>query len=166
MNIAGRIAWVLFGLSAIPIHLLIAINLPKWFIRAMDKLRRGYIYKGRENANGGSCRVAWDKVQRPLELGGLGVLKLEIMSWALQIQWFWLCKTDPERPWQGLEIKVHPNALALLNVAMETHAGQGDSTLFWTEKWLMGCSDGPSATCGGSYSIQSPKAMNCGTSST
>lgn len=49
-------------------------------------------------------------------------------------------KTDPERPWQGLETKVHPNALALFNVAMETQIGRGDKTLFWTDKLITGCS--------------------------
>lgn len=37
MNLAGRTAWVRFVLPAIPIYVLIAINVPKWFIRAVDK---------------------------------------------------------------------------------------------------------------------------------
>lgn len=86
MNMAGRVAWTWFMLSTIPIHVLIAIKVPKWFIRAIDKFRRGLIWSGRENANGGSCQVTWDKVQRPLEFGRLGVLNLEVMSWVLQIQ--------------------------------------------------------------------------------
>lgn len=135
MNIAGRTAWVKFVLTAIPIYVLIAVNVPKWFVRAIDKLRRGYILEGRDNANGRSCRVAWDKVQRPLDLGGLGVLNLEMMGWALQIRWLWLRKTDTTRPWHGLELQVHPHAHA-----MTTEIGDGNSTLFWTEKWLMGAS--------------------------
>ena len=67
-------------LSAIPIYVLIAIKVPKWFIKAVDKLRRAYLWKGRKQINGGSCLVAWEKVQRPLDLGGLGVLNLEYMS--------------------------------------------------------------------------------------
>lgn len=72
MNLAGRTAWVRFVLSAIPIYVLIAINVPKWFIRAVDKIRHGYMWNGRQQANGGNCLVAWDKVQPPLDLGGLG----------------------------------------------------------------------------------------------
>jgi hypothetical protein len=35
MNLAGRATWVRFVLSAIPIHVLIAVKVPKWFIRAV-----------------------------------------------------------------------------------------------------------------------------------
>lgn len=140
MNMAGRTTWVRFVLSAIPIYVLVAINVPKWFIKAINKLRRGFLWKGRHNANGGSCLVAWEKVQRPLDLGGLGILNLEQMSWALQIRWLWLKKIDSARPWKGLEIPVHQNAVALFNIAIVSHVGNGANTLFWSDKWFFGCS--------------------------
>jgi len=68
---------VRFVLSAIPIYLLIAINVLKWFIKAIDKFRRGFLWKGREQANGGCCLVSWEEVMRPLDLGGLGIPNLE-----------------------------------------------------------------------------------------
>jgi len=89
MNRAGRITMVRFVLSAIPVYLLIAINVPKWFIKAIDKIRNGFIWKGKEQANGGCCLVASEKVMRPLFLGGLGIVNLEIMTWALQARWQW-----------------------------------------------------------------------------
>jgi hypothetical protein len=39
MNMVGRVAWVCFVLSAIPIFVLIAMKVPKWFIKAINKLR-------------------------------------------------------------------------------------------------------------------------------
>lgn len=89
MNMVGRAVWVRFVLSALPIHVLIAINVLKWFIKAIDKHRRSFLWRGRQQANGGSCLVSWDKVQRPLDLGGLGILNLQIMGWALQARWLW-----------------------------------------------------------------------------
>jgi hypothetical protein len=83
MNRAGRVTMVRFVLSAVPIHLLIAVNVPKWFIKAIDKIRRGFLWKVKDQANGGCCLVAWEKVMRPLDLGGLGILNLEVMAWAL-----------------------------------------------------------------------------------
>jgi hypothetical protein len=38
MNMARRVAWVRFVLSAIPIYVLIAMKAPKWFIKAINKL--------------------------------------------------------------------------------------------------------------------------------
>jgi hypothetical protein len=85
MNMASRVTCVRFVLSAIPIYVLIAMKVPKWFIRSIDKLQRAFTSKGQKQVNGGSCLVAWEKVQRPLDYGGLGILKLEFMGWAVQI---------------------------------------------------------------------------------
>ncbi|GJN27992.1 hypothetical protein PR202_gb16068 [Eleusine coracana subsp. coracana] len=140
MNIAGRAASIWFVLSEIPIHILIAIKVPKWFIKAINKLRRGFHWKGQNKENGGSCSVPWEKVQRPLDLGSLGILNLEHMSWALQIRWLWLREMDIERPWRGLDIRVHQTAAALFDISLLTNIGQGTTTRFWTDKWLFGCS--------------------------
>jgi hypothetical protein len=90
--------------------------------------------------NGSACLVAWDKVQRPLDLGGLGILNLEYLSWALQIRWLWLQKIGDARVWKGLQILVHANAFALFSVAINTVIGNGTNTLFYTDKWFMGIS--------------------------
>jgi hypothetical protein len=39
MNMVGRVALVRFVLSAIPISVLIAMKVPKWFIKAINKLQ-------------------------------------------------------------------------------------------------------------------------------
>ncbi|WVZ88479.1 LOW QUALITY PROTEIN: hypothetical protein U9M48_034996, partial [Paspalum notatum var. saurae] len=124
LNWAGRLVVVRAVLSAIPIHLMIALGLPKWAIKAIDKRRRGFLWTGKEKANGGNCFVAWDKVQRPLQYGGLGITNLETMGWALRIRWLWLQKTDSSRPWEA---------------AVETDIGNGEDTKFWTDRWLQGC---------------------------
>ena len=43
MTLAGRAVLVRFILTAIPIYLLLAIKVPKWFIRTVDKIRRGFL---------------------------------------------------------------------------------------------------------------------------
>jgi hypothetical protein len=140
MNRAGRATLVQAVLSAMPVHLLIAINVPKWFIKAVDKIRRGFLWQGKEKANGGCCLVAWEKVLRPLDLGGLGIPNLEVMAWALQIRWQWFKKTRADRPWTDLELPSHPNSIALFTIAVTTEVGNGNNTLFWTDRWLHGCS--------------------------
>ena len=138
MNMAGRATWVQFVISALPIHVLIALNVPKWFIKAINKIRRAFLWKGRREVQGGCCLVAWEKVQRPLELGGFGILNLEIMGWALQVRWLWLRKTDTSKPWLSLDIPIHANVAALFQIALQTTIGSGSTTKFWTDKWING----------------------------
>jgi len=138
MNRAGRLVMVRAVLTATTIHHLIALDLPKWVIKAIDKLRRGFLWKGREKANGGNCLVSWDRVQRPLELGGLGIHNLEVLGWALRIRWLWSQRTDPDRLWGGLHGSVPAKAKAMFEVAVRTVVGDGNTTKFWTDRWIDG----------------------------
>jgi hypothetical protein len=105
MNQVGRITWVRFILSAIHIYMLINIKVPKWFIEAVDKLHHAFVWKGNKQVNGGNCLISWDIVQRPLELGGLGIPNLEYMRWALQLQWLWFKKLTRKDPSQVLKYR-------------------------------------------------------------
>lgn len=75
---------------------------------------------------------------RPLELGGLGIINLETMGWALQMRWLWIEKTKPDRPWAGLEIPVHPHSSAMFAISVVTTIGNGEGTLFRSDCWLHG----------------------------
>lgn len=140
MNMAGRKVMVQFVLAAIPIHLLIAINVNKWMIKAINRIMRGFLWKGREHVQGGFCLVAWDKVQRPIDLGGLGIQNLEVMAWSLQMRWLWFAKTQVDRPWNGLELPAHANVKAMFKISIISNVGNGQNTLFWTDRWIHGCS--------------------------
>ncbi|GJN20313.1 hypothetical protein PR202_gb07676 [Eleusine coracana subsp. coracana] len=52
-----------------------ALDLPPWAIKAADK--RSFMWHGRKDAKGGHCLIAWPKVIRPKELGGLGISDLK-----------------------------------------------------------------------------------------
>lgn len=70
-------------LTAIPIYHLIALQCPKWVIKSIDKILRGFLWKGRNDIKGDHCIVGWARVCRPLSLGGLGIHNLETLGWAL-----------------------------------------------------------------------------------
>jgi hypothetical protein len=68
----------------------------------------------------------------------LGILNLQTFGWALQIRWLWTQKTDPTKLWVGLQIQVPKNDHALFNMAVDSIMGNGESTLFWKDRWLHG----------------------------
>jgi hypothetical protein len=135
---AGRLTLVKAVLTAIPIYHLLVLQCPKWVIKAIDKIRRGFLWKGRKDIKGGHCVVGWTRVCRPLNVGGLGIHDLEILGWALNVRWLWLRKTQAERPWTEFDIKVHPNAEALFQASVHSSVGDGATTLFWTDRWIQG----------------------------
>jgi hypothetical protein len=45
--------------------------------------------------NGGSCLMSWEKITRPLNLGGLGIPNLQLMGWALHARWLRFQKLIP-----------------------------------------------------------------------
>jgi hypothetical protein len=104
MTQASRAIQVQHVLTTIVIYHAMALDLPKWAINAIDKIRRGFIWKGRKDVLGGQCLVAWGKVTRPKELGGLGISDLQRLNWALRVRWLWMEKTDPSKSWADLPL--------------------------------------------------------------
>jgi hypothetical protein len=76
----GRRILVQSILTSLLLYVDMAIYLPAWALKAIDKIRRSFLWKGRKDANGGHCQVAWSKVTRPTQFGGLGISHLQLMS--------------------------------------------------------------------------------------
>jgi hypothetical protein len=58
------------------IYTTIALDLPLWAIKAIEKIIRAFLWKGRKEINGGHYLLTWTKVARPKELGELGLFDL------------------------------------------------------------------------------------------
>jgi hypothetical protein len=114
------------------------VQYPKWVLKAINKIIRAFLWKGRKDIKGGDYLVGWQRVCRPTDLGGLGILNLEVLSWALQMRWMWLQKTQPDRPWSNLDIQVHANIFALFIISVTSLVGNGRSTCFWADCCLHG----------------------------
>lgn len=69
----GRIELVRSVLTAMALYRIMAIAPPVWFLKMIDRLRRGFLWAADESSPGGKCLVSWKQVCRPREFGGLGV---------------------------------------------------------------------------------------------
>ena len=84
-----------------------AVELPPWALKTIDKIRRNFLWRGRKDAKSGHCLLAWPKVCRPVEIIGLGISNLQNLNWALRMRWIWLQKTEANWPWSAFTIQVH-----------------------------------------------------------
>lgn len=134
---SGRLLLIQSVLCAIPVHSMLALDLPAKTLAALAKICRGFLWCGKE-ARGGNCSVAWDVVCRPKWAGGLGLPNIQWLNRALQARWPWLQKADKSRPWAEFQILVPAEALELVRAAAGTTIGNGRSTLFWEDRWMNG----------------------------
>jgi hypothetical protein len=65
------------------IYVVMAMEFPSWAFKAITKYQRGF-YGGRKESIRGHCLLAWPKVTRPKELGGMGIHDVRTLGWALR----------------------------------------------------------------------------------
>ncbi|KAM0827167.1 hypothetical protein ACQ4PT_068367 [Festuca glaucescens] len=138
MTREGRVVYVQAVMMDSVVYHLLALDVDPWFIKAVDKLRRGFLWDGKEDARGGSCAVAWHLVCQTKSLGGLGLHNLCWLNVALRTRWLWLQRTDGSKPWLGLDVQVGCEARALFNASVQIEVGDGASILFWEDAWMGG----------------------------
>lgn len=73
---SGRLLLIQSVLCAIPVHSMLALQLPLKTLSALVKICRGFLWCGKKEARGGNCAVAWEVVCTPKWAGGLGILNL------------------------------------------------------------------------------------------
>lgn len=138
-NVAGRTALAKATLSAIPVHVAIAIGISSWAVEQIDKRRQAFIWCGDQIVAGEKCKVAWEMVCRPRELGGLG-MDLRRAGLALRARWEWKWRIDQGPSGTALPEKKERRLEALFSAATMSTVGLGESTLFWTDNWIDGTS--------------------------
>ena len=115
LNRAGRLTLVTSVLSSMPTYHLIVFHLAVWAKKKIDKIRRSFLWKGEENANGGHCLVNWPIVSRPKDLGGLGVPDLHRFGRALRLRWLWQEWVDDSKSWSSSELPCSDDDRLLFN---------------------------------------------------
>ncbi|KAM0843543.1 hypothetical protein ACQ4PT_057637 [Festuca glaucescens] len=138
LNVAAHLALVNSVLSAIPIYMLTVFQLGKWAIKRIDKIRRDFLWKSKNNDAKCVCLVNWKTVSRLKSLGGLGILDLNMFSRALRLRWKWYEWTDRTRPWIGTRMPCDQVDSYLFDACTKITLGKGNIAKIWTSKWLDG----------------------------
>jgi hypothetical protein len=94
---AGCLILTKVTLSSMSTHVAIAVALPAWAIRAIDKKRRAFLWKGTDMVRGGHCPITWDRVCSPKTYGGLSLPNLTFFGYALRLRWEWMRRVQPTK---------------------------------------------------------------------
>lgn len=123
-------------LSAIPVHASITCSLSAWAIQQIDKRRRAFLWCRTESVVQGKCKIAWPIVCSPKCYGGLGLLDIRVLGFALRLCWEWQKRAVEVPPWTKLPSKSEKLVCAMFNSSVVVKL-DGTSARFWFDSWLL-----------------------------
>lgn len=102
LNQAGRLTLVKAVLDSVPIYRMNLHKIPTSVIKNLDRIRRDLLW-GRGDPNGEQVRklhlIAWDKICRPKDSVGLGLVPIKVRNLALLCKWFYKWERERGRCW-------------------------------------------------------------------
>ncbi len=104
---AGRLVLLNSVLSSVPVFFFSTFRIPVWVSKAIDKIRRGFFWKGKVLDDGFNCLVNWEQVCRPRDNGGLGINNLKVMNSGLLMKNLWSFYNARNLPWVRLLLLLH-----------------------------------------------------------
>jgi hypothetical protein len=107
-----------------------ALEVDAWFLKAVYRLQRGFLWAGKHDTRRGSCLVAWQQICQPKWLGGLGFHDLHNLNAALQARWLWFQRTDTEKSCARLSFSVMSEEAAIFSASIKVHVRDGARILF------------------------------------
>jgi hypothetical protein len=136
---AGRATLIRSVIVSIALYPLTVLPNPKGILEAINKLERAFLWATSDKVSGGKCKVKWDIVCKPKNMGRLGILGLEKFGRALRLlRWPWLEWTDPGRPWRGMGKPCNEEDMKLLYAFINVYIGNEKTAKFWHCPWLGG----------------------------
>ncbi|KAJ4805062.1 RNA-directed DNA polymerase (reverse transcriptase)-related family protein [Rhynchospora pubera] len=155
---AGRLVLAASVLSTIPIFFMSVFKLHVWVVRAMDRLRRDFLWKGTTVPARGVHLLSWDRVCLPKNFDGFGLLNLSLHNLCLLLRWWWRIYDKPFSQWGSItKLLYHHSGRSMpplawkqsgsffwkdlrklrslfqLSLTQEIHNGEG--SLFWFDNW-------------------------------
>jgi hypothetical protein len=112
--------------------------MPVWVRKEIERIRRAWLWRGEKTCHGEHCKVAWSRICRPRELGGLGIVELGRFGTALRLKWLWMERTAPDKPWVGMPVPYSLSDRQLFATASSVTIGDGTTARFWFDSWMEG----------------------------
>ncbi|KAG7566501.1 Reverse transcriptase domain [Arabidopsis suecica] len=162
LSFAGRLTLTKAVLTAIPVHSMSTIILPKSTLKQLDKISRSFLW-GSSAEKKKQHLVAWKRVSLPKKEGGLGIRRAEDMNKALIAKVGWRLLNDQVSLWsrvlrskyrigdihdkQWLVVKSNWSStwrsigVGLREVVMRGLSwvmGDGRQIRFWVDSWCSG----------------------------
>jgi hypothetical protein len=132
VNAGGWKALVSSVLSMLPLFAMTALKLPPKFLDNFDRIRRNFLWDIEdEQVASGKCKIRWDKVCSPTEIGGLGWRNLALFGRALRLRWIWFEWSLPPRTWARMQTPCDAHEHALFHSITRVTVGDGVRALFW-----------------------------------
>ena len=138
-TMAGRSVLVKAMLTSVAIYFITVLHVPLEVLSKIDSIRNTYLWAACEKVvTGGKCRVNWEKVCKPKELGGFGILNLTNFASALRLRWLLFEWSDDPKPLRRLGNPCSSHDHELFVAATKVNIGNGEKAIFWEPSWFDG----------------------------
>ena len=138
VSTAGRVALIKSVTTSQAIYPLTVLAPPKNIMKAFINIERAFLWAASDKVSGGKCKVKWEVICSPKDMGGLGVLNLQKFARALRLRWPWFEWNDPTRPWVGLGLPCDAKDMELFYASVTISIGDGKTIKFRDASWLEG----------------------------
>ncbi|KAJ0523823.1 putative reverse transcriptase zinc-binding domain-containing protein [Helianthus annuus] len=164
LSYGGRITLIKSVMNSLPTYYFSLFKAPKQVIHELERLRREFLWGGSTEQHRINW-VAWCKVTKPKELGGIGIGSLKETNMAMLAKWWWRYKTESVSIWKKVIWSFHNNARSWsfipakmtapgpwkqvvsigqdfsaldidLTCLFQLNLGDGKDVSFWKDRWI------------------------------
>lgn len=96
------------------------------------------MWAGTDKTTGAKCKVNWNSVCRPTDLGGLGILDLAKFASALRLRWPWFEWMELSKMWVGMANPCDELDHDLFFASPRITIGNGARAPFGDSPWVNG----------------------------
>lgn len=82
----GHIILLNSALDDLPTYVMVALLVPQGVVQALDKCRHAFLWIGEDKCSGTRCLIAWGRVCRSKQEGGLGVKDIAVQNGCLLLK--------------------------------------------------------------------------------